>query len=93
MRQGTLALAVLAFGPSAAVAEWCDPPIPPAPTSEALAREFREEFNDQFDQYFRAASRYTTCLDSERGRVVEEMRETALRYERLLDDSAEWGRQ
>lgn len=81
MRRGTLALAVLALCPFMAVAQWCDPLVPPTPTSEVLAREFREEFNGQFDRYFSNASRYTTCLDTEQGRVFEEMRATALRYE------------
>lgn len=76
--------------PSGAVAQWCDPPIPPLPTSESVAHEFREEFKAQFDRYFRAASHYTTCLEDERTRAIEEMRETAQRYERFLEDSAGW---
>lgn len=90
MKTPILALAAMAFVPTAAVAQWCDPPIPPLPTSEGVAREFREEFKAQFDDYFRAASRYTTCLEDERTRVIEEMRETAGRYDRFLYDSAEW---
>lgn len=90
MRRPVLALATMLLMPSSAAAQWCDPPIPPLPTSESIAREFREEFKAQFDNYFRAASQYTTCLEDERTRVIEEMRETALRYERFLDDSARW---
>jgi hypothetical protein len=93
MRKSLLAMAAMLLMPSSAVAQWCGPPIPPLPTSESVAREFREEFKDQFDRYFRAASRYTTCLEDERTRVIEEMRETALRYDRFLNDSARWNNQ
>ncbi len=90
MRTAVLALVAMLIMPSSATAQWCDPPIPPLPTSESVAREFREESKDQFDRYFRAASRYTTCLEDERTRVIEEMRETAERHKRLINDSAEW---
>lgn len=88
MRRSVLTLAAMLLVPSGAAAQWCDPPIPPLPTSENVAREFREEFKAQFDRYFSEASRYTTCLEDERTRVIEEMRETAGRYERFLKDIA-----
>lgn len=90
MKRSILALAAMLLMSSRAAAQWCDPPIPPLPTSESVAREFREEFKAQFDDYFRAASRYTTCLEDERTRVIEEMRQTAGRYERFIGDSADW---
>jgi hypothetical protein len=84
-------LALLAVvSPAAAFAEWCDPPIAPAPTTVELAHNFREEFKDEFDQYFRDASLYTACLDAERVRVFQEMQITTQRYERFLNDSAKW---
>lgn len=86
-----LILALLAvFSPGAAFAEWCNPPIAPAPTTAELAHDFREEFKDEFDRYFRDASRYTACLDAERVRVFQEMQITTQRYERFLNDSAKW---
>lgn len=87
-----LILAMLAvIRPGTAFAEWCDPPIAPIPTTPELAHDFREEFKDEFDQYFRDASLYTACLDAERVRIFQEMENTALRYERFLNDSANWG--
>ena len=82
--------AIAAFGPGVATAEWCDPPIVPELTTPELAQEYREEFKDEFDQYFRDASRYTACLDAERTRIWEEMQITAQRYNRFLKDSATW---
>ena len=76
--------------PAMAFADWCDPPIAPTPTTPELARDFREEFKDEFDQYFRDASLYTACLDAERVRVFQEMQITTQRYERFLNDSAKW---
>ena len=81
---------IAAFGPGVATAEWCDPPIVPELTTPELAQEYREEFKDEFDQYFRDASRYTACLDAERTRIWEEMQITAQRYNRFLKDSATW---
>lgn len=78
------------ISPNAAFAEWCDPPIAPTPTTPELARDFREEFKDEFDLYFRDASAYTACLDAERQRIFLEMQNTAQRYERFLSDSASW---
>ena len=84
-----LIVAMLAVvSPAAAFAEWCDPPIAPTPTTSELAHDFREEFKDEFDQYFRDASLYTACLDAERVRVFQEMQITTQRYERFLNDSA-----
>ncbi len=86
------ALALLVqVSPAIAYAEWCDPPIAPMPTTLELAQDFREEFKAEFDQYFRAASAYTACLDAERQRIFLEMKNTAQRYERFLNDSTEWG--
>ncbi|SFL63024.1 hypothetical protein SAMN04488004_13420 [Loktanella salsilacus] len=86
-----LHLALLAVvSPEVAFAEWCDPPVAPAPTTADLAHDFREEFKDEFDQYFRDASLYTACLDAERVRVFQEMQITTHRYEWFLNDSAKW---
>ena len=85
-----LAALLTVLGSSPACAEWCDPPIAPMLTTPGLAREFREEFKGEFDQYFRAASQYAACLDAERARIFEEMRFTAQRYERFLNDSENW---
>ncbi len=86
------ALAFLALvSPTIALAEWCDPPIAPTPTTPELARDFREEFKAEFDQYFRDASAYIACLDAERQRIFLEMQNTTQRYERFLNDSTEWG--
>lgn len=71
-------------------AEWCDPPVAPVLTTQELAKEFREEFKTEFDQYFRDASRYTECLDAERARIFEEMTATAHRLARFLDDAEDW---
>ena len=59
-------------------------------TTTELAKGFREEFKGEFDRYFRAASQYAACLDAERGRIFEEIRFTAQRYERFLNDSENW---
>lgn len=86
-------IAVLTIlGPGIAHAEWCDPPIAPQLTDMELAKEFRDEFYDEFNQYFRDASQYTACLDAERARVWEEMRITGQRYERFLTDSKTWNK-
>lgn len=82
--------ALTIVGPGIAYAEWCDPPIAPEMTTMELAKDFREEFKTEFDQYFRDASQYTACLDAERERIFEEMRFTAQRYERFLNDSKNW---
>ena len=84
-------LALMAVvSPGLAFAEWWNPPIAPAPTTAELAHDFREEFKDEFDHYFRDASRYIACLDAERVRVFHEMQITTQRYERFLNDSATW---
>lgn len=85
------ALAALAVvGPGYARAEWCDPPIAPMLTEAELAKEFREEFKAEFEQYFRDASLYTACIDVERERIFDEMQFTAQRYERFLNDAENW---
>lgn len=78
------------FAAGGASAEWCDPPTAPALTTTELAKDFRAEFTAEFDDYFRAASRYAACLDAERVRIFDEMRFTVERYERFLADSEEW---
>ena len=85
-----LAALLTVLGTGRACAEWCDPPITPMLTTPELAKEFREEFKGEFDQYFRAASEYAACLDTERARIFEEMQFTAQRYERFLNDSENW---
>lgn len=69
---------------------FCDPPLPPAPTSETLAREYEAEFKQDFERYFSDASAYFRCLDEERGRVIVEVEETANRYDRFLTDAEKW---
>tara|TARA_R100000935_G_scaffold52216_1_gene79245 strand:- start:201 stop:485 length:285 start_codon:yes stop_codon:yes gene_type:complete len=90
MKQLSILALLAVVSPGTAFAEWCDPPIAPAPTTAELARDFREDFKGEFDQYFRDASRYTACLDAERVRVFHEMQVTTQRYERFLNDSATW---
>ena len=90
MTRTTPIFALVLAIPTSAFAEWCDPPIAPSLTNTDLAREFREEFKAEFDQYFLDASRYTACLDTERTRIFVEMQSTASRYERFLEDSAQW---
>ncbi len=69
---------------------FCNPPIAPAPTSEVLAREYREEFRQNFEQYFSDAQLYLRCLETERSEVMIEVNETAARYNRFLKDSQQW---
>ena len=86
--------AVLSFILSAlpgAVLAFCDPPLPPALTSETLAREYEAEFKQHFERYFSDANAYFRCLDDERGRVMVEVEETANRYDRVLNDAETWG--
>jgi hypothetical protein len=90
MKQLSILALLAVVRPGAAFAEWCDPPIAPAPTTPELAHDFRDEFKDEFDRYFRDASRYTACLDAKRVRVFQEMQITTQRYERFLNDSAKW---
>jgi hypothetical protein len=59
-------------------------------TTRELARDFREEFKAEFEQYFSDASAYTACLDAERVRIFDEMQNTASRHDRFLRDSADW---
>lgn len=75
--------------PQSAIA-YCDPPIAPPMTSEDLAREYREEFKQDFEVYFLEAQSYLRCFDEERGQVMRELSETAVRYERFLNDSRQW---
>lgn len=72
---------------------FCDPPLPPAPTSEALAREYEAEFKRDFERYFSDATAYFRCIDQERGRVMGEVEETANRYDRFLTDAEKWGKE
>jgi len=90
MKQLSILALLAVVSPGTAFAEWCDPPIAPAPTTAELAHDFREEFKGEFDQYFRDASAYTACLDTERQRIFLEMQNTAQRYQRFLNDSAKW---
>lgn len=90
MKQISILTLLALVSPGAAFAEWCDPPIAPTPTTPGLARDFREEFKDEFDQYFRDTSAYVACLDAERQRIFLEMQNTTQRYERFLNDSAKW---
>ncbi|MFG5380059.1 hypothetical protein [Yoonia sp. R2-816] len=86
--------AVLSFTLSAlpvAAQAFCDPPLPPAPTSETLAREYEAEFEQGFERYFSEASGYFRCLDEERGKVMSEVEQTANRYDRFLTDAETWG--
>lgn len=78
---------LLLFLPSLVRAEWCVPPTAPTLTTPEIAKEFREEFKAEFDQYFRDASLYVTCLDAERVRIFAEMENTARRYDRFLRDA------
>jgi len=79
-----------AIAATAASAEWCDPPIAPTPTTPELAKDFREEFKAEFDQYFRDAPQYVACLDRERTRIFDEMEFTVQRYDRFLSDKNQW---
>jgi hypothetical protein len=90
MKPLSILVLLAVFSPGATFADWCDPPIAPAPTTTELAHDFREEFKDEFDRYFRDASLYTACLDAERVRVFQEMQITTQGYERFLNDSAKW---
>tara|TARA_R110002072_G_scaffold246837_2_gene406109 strand:+ start:752 stop:1036 length:285 start_codon:yes stop_codon:yes gene_type:complete len=90
MKTITTAIFLACINPAMSFAEWCDPPIAPTPTTPELARDFREEFKDEFDRYFRDASAYAACLDAERQRIFLEMQNTTQRYERFLNDSAKW---
>ncbi len=69
---------------------FCDPPIAPPLTSEALAREYQEEFRQGFEAYFSEAQAYLRCLEAERSEVMLEINETAARYNRFLKDSQNW---
>lgn len=84
-----VALIIAAFLPHAASA-FCDPPIAPALTTEALAREYRDEFRQDFEQYFSDAQTYMRCLDEERSEVMLEISDVAARYDRFLRDSEHW---
>lgn len=84
-----VAASLVAFGPVKAAA-FCTPPVAPPLTSEALAKEFRNEFRHDLEQYFSDAQGYLICLEEERAEVMVEVRETAARYERFLNDSQHW---
>jgi hypothetical protein len=56
----------------------------------STARGFRDEFRDEFEQYFTDAQEYLLCLEAERVDVMAELRFTAERYQRFLRDSANW---
>ena len=63
---------------------------PPTLTSEAPAREFRDEMPDNFETYFSEATHYFKCIGQERDRIRAEINETAARYDRFLKDSSTW---
>ena len=86
---GILCAIIAGFVPGTALA-FCTPPMPPAPTSEALAREFEPEFRQDFERYFTASTVYFRCLDDERRRVMAEIEDTAQRYDRFLTDAETW---
>jgi len=69
---------------------FCDTPLAPTPTSEDMARDYREEFKAEFETYFSEAQSYLRCIDSERQNVMDELKNTAFRYERFLKDSEGW---
>ncbi len=84
-----LAASVLTSLPQISSA-FCSPPVAPPLTSEALAKEFRDEFRQDFEQYFSDAQGYLRCLEEERAEVMVEVRETADRYQRFLNDAQHW---
>lgn len=69
---------------------FCDPPIAPSMTTEAMARDYKDEFRDEFEQYFSDAQNYFKCLEEERHEVMAEINETAFRYKKFLEDSDTW---
>ena len=86
---GILCAIIAGFVPGTALA-FCTPPMPPALTSGALAREFEPEFRQNFEGYFIASTAYFRCLDDERRRVMAEIEDTAQRYDRFLTDAETW---
>ena len=88
-KYGAICAIALGTAPSGAFA-FCSPPIPPEPTSEALAREYEPEFRQDFERYFSDTTAYFQCLDDERRRVLIEAEETAQRYDRFLADAEQW---
>ncbi|SCZ73552.1 hypothetical protein SAMN04488118_11758 [Epibacterium ulvae] len=72
------------------VLAFCDPPFAPALTSPDLAREYREEFKQDFERYFSEAQAYLLCIEEEKASVMEEVRQTVQRYDRFLNDSEKW---
>lgn len=89
MTRAALIGSILCMWPFA-VQAFCSPSVAPAPTSEALAREFEPEFRQDFERYFSDATAYFRCIDEERGRVMLEVEETAQRYDRFLTDAEKW---
>ena len=68
-------------------AAFCDPPVPPPPTDLEMAKEFRDEFKFEFEQYFQDAQEYLRCIEQERTDVLAEIQNTIDRYNRFLTDS------
>lgn len=75
---------------SSAVQAFCDPPVAPPRTSADVAREYQEEFRQEFEYYFSDAQRYMRCLELERTNVMDDIQDTAERYDRFLKDSDTW---
>lgn len=65
---------------------YCDYHEAPPLTSAVAAAEFREEFTEEFEAYFRDAKDYLRCIDEERAHVLLELEEAAARYSRFLRD-------
>jgi hypothetical protein len=85
----SIGLIFMLFLPAQANA-FCDPPLAPPPTSLENAKEYREVFRQEFEQYFQDAEEYMRCLDRERADVLAEIRDTVGRYQRFLEDSKGW---
>ncbi|MEO1307297.1 MAG: hypothetical protein AAFV38_05035 [Pseudomonadota bacterium] len=87
---GTVLLLLIATALPAAA--FCEAPAPPPLTSEALAREYRDELKAEFEKYFSDAQSYLRCSEDERRAVLETLEDTAQRYDRFLGESQEWER-
>ncbi|MEY8099531.1 hypothetical protein AB9F29_19275 [Falsihalocynthiibacter sp. S25ZX9] len=90
MTRFILALLLPFLALSSAAQAFCDPPAAPPRTNADVGREYQEEFRQEFEHYFSDAQRYLRCLDQERAKVMDDVQDTAERYDRFLKDSDTW---
>jgi hypothetical protein len=78
-------MVILTCLPGAGVAASClAPPRPFVPSDSEAARDYADLIRGDFETYIQDIQTYFRCLDSERARAFEEVREVSEEYGRFL---------